>query len=65
MSAQLYFFFSQTTSLRTPSNMFVVNLAVSDLIMMTTMGLPVIVNGFTQRYWMWGKYDWMITDLIS
>ena len=47
--------FSQTTSLRTPSNMFVVNLAVSDLIMMTTMGLPVIVNGFTQRYWMWGK----------
>ena len=44
--------------------MFVVNLAVSDLIMMTTMGLPVIVNGFTQRYWMWGKYDMMITDLI-
>ena len=45
--------------------MFVVNLAVSDLIMMTTMGLPVIVNGFTQRYWMWGKYDRMIRDLIS
>ena len=46
---------SQTGSLRTPGNMFVVNLAVSDLIMMTTMGLPVVVNGFTQRYWMWGK----------
>ena len=36
--------------------MFVVNLAFSDLCMMTTMGLPVIVNAFTQRYWMWGAF---------
>ena len=42
--------------MRTPSNMFVVNLAFSDLCMMTTMGLPVIVNAFTQRYWMWGAF---------
>ena len=35
--------------------MFVVNLAISDLVMMTTQGLPVILNGFMQRYWMWGK----------
>ena len=32
-----------------------VNLAFSDLVMMTTQGLPVILNGFMQRYWMWGK----------
>ena len=35
--------------------MFVVNLAISDLVMMTTQGVPVILNGFMQRYWMWGK----------
>ena len=45
----------QTNTLRTPSNMFVVNLAVSDLVMMSTQGVPVIINGFVQRYWMWGK----------
>ncbi len=33
---------------RTPSNMFVVNLAVSDCIMMTTMGPPVTINAFTK-----------------
>ena len=35
--------------------MFVVNLALSDLIMMLTMGLPVVINAYTQRYWMWGN----------
>ena len=45
----------KTNTLRTPSNMFVVNLAVSDLVMMTTQGPPVMINGFMQRYWMWGK----------
>merc|ERR1719422_715599 len=23
---------------------------------MTTMGLPVVINSFTQRYWMWGAF---------
>ena len=49
-------FLTQTKSLRTPTNMFVVNLAVSDLIMMTTQGMPVTINAFTQRYWMWGNF---------
>merc|ERR1719439_364501 len=35
--------------------MFVVNLAFSDLIMMLTMGLPVVINAYTQRYCMWGN----------
>lgn len=33
---------------RTPTNMFVVNLALSDCIMMSTMGLPVTFNVFVQ-----------------
>jgi len=48
------FIFLKTKTLRTPTNMFVVNLALSDLIMMLTMGLPVTINAFTQRYWMFG-----------
>jgi len=50
------YIFLKVKNLRTPSNMFVVNLAFSDLCMMTTMGLPVIINSFTQRYWMWGAF---------
>lgn len=49
------YIFLKTKSLRTPSNIFVVNLAISDLIMMTTQGLPVTLNAYTQRYWMFGK----------
>ena len=36
--------------------MFVVNLAISDLIMMTTMGPTVTINVFMQRYWVWGAF---------
>jgi len=50
------YIFLKVKNLRTPSNMFVVNLAFSDLCMMTTMGLPVVINSFTQRYWMWGAF---------
>ena len=50
------YIFLKVKSLRTPSNLFVVNLAFSDLCMMTTMGLPVVINAFTQRYWMWGAF---------
>lgn len=50
------YIFLKTKSLRTPSNMFVVNLALSDCIMMTTMGPPVTINAFVKRYWMWGVF---------
>jgi len=36
--------------------MFVVNLALSDLLIMTTMGPTVTVNVFMQRYWAWGAF---------
>jgi len=48
------YIFLKAKSLRTPTNMFVVNLALSDCIMMTTMGPPVTVNAFYERFWMWG-----------
>ncbi len=43
------YIFLKVKSLRTPTNMFVVNLAVADLVMMTTMGPTVTVNVFLQR----------------
>ena len=36
--------------------MFVVNLALSDFCMMLTQAWPVIINAFSQRFWMWGKF---------
>jgi r-opsin len=36
--------FTSTKSLRTPSNLFVVNLAFSDFLMMFTMGPPMVLN---------------------
>ena len=64
------YIFLKVKSVRTPSNMFVVNLAFSDWCMMLTQvwltrvkswildpwiqAPPVIINVFTQRYWMWG-----------
>lgn len=50
------YIFLKCKSLRTPTNMFVVNLAFSDLVMMTTMGPTVTINVFMQRYWVWGAF---------
>lgn len=36
--------------------MFVVNLAFSDLCMMTSMGLPVTINSFLADHWIWGSF---------
>lgn len=57
--------FLKTKTLRTPTNMFVVNLAFSDLVMMTTMGLPVTINAFTNRYWMWGVLGCQLYAMIG
>jgi r-opsin len=50
------YIFLKVKSLRTPTNLFIVNLALSDLVMMTTMGPTVTVNVFIQRYWLWGAF---------
>ncbi len=36
------------------SNLLIVNLALSDLLMMTTMGIPAVVNGFFTHKWIFG-----------
>lgn len=53
-NGSVIYIFLKVKALRTPSNMFVVNLAFSDWAMMITQAPPVILNVFTQRYWMWG-----------
>ncbi|CAB4058944.1 OPN4 [Lepeophtheirus salmonis] len=50
------YIFIKVKSLRTPSNMFVVNLALSDFCMILTQAVPVIFNAFMQRYWAWGVF---------
>ncbi|XP_017869764.1 PREDICTED: opsin Rh6 [Drosophila arizonae] len=47
--------FTSSKSLRTPSNMFVVNLAFSDFMMMFTMFPPVVLNGFYGT-WIMGPF---------
>ena len=59
------FIFLKVKSLRTPTNMFVINLALSDLIMMTTMGPIVTVNVFMQRYWAWGAFGCRLYGFIG
>ena len=54
-NGSVMYIFLKVKALRTPSNMFVVNLAISDFCMMLSQAWPVIINSFTQRYWMWGK----------
>lgn len=42
--------FTTTKSLRTPSNLFVVNLAFSDFLMMATMSPPMVVNCYYETW---------------
>ncbi len=45
--------------------MFVVNLALSDLVMMTTMGPTVTINVFIQRYWVWGAFGCKLYGFVG
>ncbi|ETN59672.1 opsin-1 [Anopheles darlingi] len=47
------FIFSSTKSLRTPSNLMVINLAFADFMMMFTMAPPLIVNSYHET-WIFG-----------
>jgi len=48
--------FLTSPKLRSPTNIFIVNLAFSDLCMMTTQGLPCVINAFVSDFWMWGAF---------
>ena len=49
----IYVFLKEST-LRRPSNMLIVNLALSDFIMMLTNGIPLTVNMFKGNFWAFG-----------
>ncbi|XP_023339009.1 compound eye opsin BCRH1 [Eurytemora carolleeae] len=59
------YIFLKRKEMRSTSNMFIVNLAISDLIMMLTHGLPVGINIFYQRYWMWGVLNCKLFAMLG
>lgn len=53
-NGMVIYIFSSTKTLRTPSNLLVVNLAFSDFFMMFMMAPPMIVNCYNET-WVFGK----------
>ena len=49
------YIFLTTKSLRIPTNMFILNLAVSDVGIMLTQGPLMFINAFASDFWMWGS----------
>ncbi|KAL1402171.1 hypothetical protein pipiens_019849, partial [Culex pipiens pipiens] len=47
--------FTSTKTLKTPSNLLVVNLAFSDFLMMFTMGPPMVMNCYYET-WVFGPF---------
>ncbi|XP_077294538.1 opsin-1-like [Arctopsyche grandis] len=54
-NGMVIFIFSGQKSLKTPSNLFVVNLAFSDFFMMFTMAPPMVVNCYNET-WILGPF---------
>nr|ANN11836.1 long wavelength sensitive opsin 1 [Sphenoptera sp. NPL-2016]APY20661.1 long wavelength sensitive opsin 1 [Sphenoptera sp. CRS-2017] len=54
-NGMVIYIFSTTKSLRTPSNLLVINLAFSDFSMMFTMAPPMVWNCYNQT-WMFGPF---------
>jgi len=52
----IYVFLKSSRLRKSASNVFVINLALSDISMMLTHGFPVVINFFYDRYWMWGPF---------
>ena len=53
-NAVVIYIFMSEKSLRTPTNIFIVNLAFSDMCMITTQGLPCVITAFASDHWMFG-----------
>nr|WCQ76407.1 long wavelength sensitive opsin 1 [Ptosima undecimmaculata] len=54
-NGMVIYIFSTTKHLRTPSNLLVINLAVSDFLMMFTMAPPMVTNCYFQT-WVFGPF---------
>ena len=53
-NSMVIYIFGSTKSLRTPSNLLVVNLAFSDFLMMLTMSPPMVINCYGET-WVLGR----------
>uniref|UniRef100_A0A1L8DJU4 Putative 7 transmembrane receptor n=2 Tax=Nyssomyia neivai TaxID=330878 RepID=A0A1L8DJU4_9DIPT len=58
------YIFTSTKSLRTPSNLLVVNLAFSDFFMMFTMGPPMVMNCYHET-WIYGPLMCQIYAMLG
>ncbi|MFS6538487.1 7 transmembrane receptor, partial (plasmid) [Idiomarina loihiensis] len=52
-NGMVIYIFTTTKTLKTPSNLFIVNLALSDFLIITTMSPPVVVNTYYET-WVFG-----------
>ncbi|XP_041974748.1 opsin-1-like [Aricia agestis] len=52
-NGMVIYIFTTTKTLKTPSNLFIVNLALSDFLIITTMSPPVVVNTYYET-WIFG-----------
>nr|BDI63180.1 GQ-rhodopsin 2 [Peronia verruculata] len=59
------YIFGTTKSLRTPSNMFVVNLSMSDFIFSIIMGFPLMTISCFNRRWIFGKVACELYGLVG
>jgi r-opsin len=53
-NGMVLYIFGTTRSLRSPSNLLVMNLALSDFLMMLVMSPPMVINCFYET-WVFGK----------
>ncbi|KAF7996784.1 hypothetical protein HCN44_002430 [Aphidius gifuensis] len=63
-NGMVIFIFATTKSLRTPSNLYIINLAFSDFCLMSTMGIPVIINCYYET-WVFGPFMCIIYGLVG
>ncbi|XP_061195078.1 rhodopsin, GQ-coupled-like, partial [Saccostrea echinata] len=64
-NATVIYIFSTTKNLKTPSNMFIVNLALSDLIFSLVMGFPLLTISSFNKKWIWGNTACELYGLIG
>ncbi|XP_055610998.1 rhodopsin-like [Uranotaenia lowii] len=63
-NACVMYIFMTTKSLRTPSNMLVINLAFSDFLMMFTMSPPMVINSYNET-WTFGPLMCQVYALLG
>lgn len=54
-------FFYRTRNLKTPSNMLIINLALSDMVFSAVNGFPLLTISAFNKKWMWGDIGTLST----